>query len=218
MVQKDVDQDQCSTTEGEQVTGNESGLHSPGQLTESPDEESGATDQKTVDQDLVDQGMHQLTDRLERTHDQECVNLIDVELVLGEPSQECARSTGAECRRQPTSIAVRQANEIGIQKSKLPNSLHDVDNETTLILENSDYKEFIVHKTGHGLGLDVHEDPYVVRGNDTKLEQGMVITIEPGLYIPKKFGIRIEDDVLITNDKPNVLTSFSKDLRIINNE
>ena len=100
----------------------------------------------------------------------------------------------------------------------MPNSLHDVDNETTLILENSDFKKFIVHKTGHGLGLDVHEDPYVVRGNDTKLKQGMVITIEPGLYIPKKFGIRIEDDVLITNDEPNVLTSFSKDLRIINNE
>ena len=113
---------------------------------------------------------------------------------------------------------VRKANEIGIQKSKIPNSMHDIDNETTLILENSDFKEFIVHKTGHGLGLDVHEDPYVVRGNNTKLEQGMVITVEPGLYIPQKFGIRIEDDVLITNDEPNVLTSFSKDLRIINNE
>jgi Xaa-Pro dipeptidase len=113
---------------------------------------------------------------------------------------------------------VRKANEIGIWKSNIPNSLHDIDNETTLILENSDYKEFIVHKTGHGLGLDVHEDPYVVRGNNTKLEQGMVITVEPGLYIPQKFGIRIEDDVLITNDEATVLTSFSKDLRIINNE
>ena len=113
---------------------------------------------------------------------------------------------------------VRKANEIGIQKSKIPNSMHDIDNETTLILENSNFKEYIVHKTGHGLGLDVHEDPYVVRGNDTKLEQGMVITIEPGLYIPQKFGIRIEDDVLITNDEPAVLTSFSKDFRIINNE
>ena len=113
---------------------------------------------------------------------------------------------------------VRQANEIGIQKSKMPNTMHDVDNETTLILENSDYREFVVHKTGHGLGLDVHEDPYIVRGNKTPLEEGMVITVEPGLYIPEKFGIRIEDDVLITNNQPRVLTGFSKDLRIINNE
>jgi len=96
--------------------------------------------------------------------------------------------------------------------------MHDVDNETTLILENSDYKKFIVHKTGHGLGLDVHEDPYIVRGNKASLEEGMVITVEPGLYIPEKFGIRIEDDVLITNNQPRVLTSFSKELRIIDNE
>ncbi len=113
---------------------------------------------------------------------------------------------------------VRRANEIGIQKSKMPNTVHDVDNETTLILENSDYREFIVHKTGHGLGLDVHEDPYIVRGNKASLEEGMVITVEPGLYIPEKFGIRIEDDVLITNNQPRVLTSFPKELRIINNE
>jgi len=113
---------------------------------------------------------------------------------------------------------VKQANEIGIQKSKIPNTMHDVDNETSLILENSVYKEFIVHKTGHGLGLDVHEDPYIVRGNKTSLEEGMVITVEPGLYLPEKFGIRIEDDVLITNDQPKVLTSLSKELRIINNE
>ena len=113
---------------------------------------------------------------------------------------------------------VRKANEIGIQKSKMPNTVHDVDNETTLILENSDSREFIVHKTGHGLGLNVHEDPYIVRGNKTSLEEGMVITIEPGLYIPEKFGIRIEDDVLITSNQPRVLTSFPKELRIINNE
>ena len=97
---------------------------------------------------------------------------------------------------------VRKANEIGIQKSKMPNTMHDMDNET-MILENSDYREFIVHKTGHGLGLDVHEDPYIVRGNNTSLEEGMVITVEPGLYIPEKFGIRIEDDVLITNNQPS---------------
>ena len=113
---------------------------------------------------------------------------------------------------------VWQANEMGIRKSKISSTMHDVDNETTLILENSDYKKFIVHKTGHGLGLDVHEDPYIVRGNKASLEEGMVITVEPGLYIPEKFGIRIEDDVLITNNQPRVLTRFSKELRIIDNE
>ena len=113
---------------------------------------------------------------------------------------------------------VLKANQIGIVQSKISNTMHDIDNETTLVLENSNFKEFIVHKTGHGLGLDVHEDPYIVRGNKTALEQGMVITVEPGLYIPGKFGIRIEDDVMIYKNHPKVLTSFPKHLQIINNE
>ena len=113
---------------------------------------------------------------------------------------------------------VLEANKVGIKNSILSKTMHDVDNETTLILENGEYNNFIVHKTGHGLGLDVHEDPYIVRGNNSPLEIGMIITVEPGLYLPGKFGIRIEDDVVITDKDPNVLTSFSKDLRIINNE
>jgi len=113
---------------------------------------------------------------------------------------------------------VLEANLTGIKNSIISKSLHDVDDSTTNILENGEYKEFIVHKTGHGLGLDVHEDPYVVRGNHSKLEEGMIITVEPGLYLPGKFGIRIEDDVLITNNLPNILTSFSKELRIIKND
>ena len=113
---------------------------------------------------------------------------------------------------------VLEANKIGIKNSIISKTMHDVDNETTLVLETGDYNNFIVHKTGHGLGLDVHEDPYIVRGNNSPLEIGMIITVEPGLYLPGKFGIRIEDDVVITDKDPNVLTSFSKDLRIINNE
>jgi Xaa-Pro aminopeptidase len=58
----------------------------------------------------------------------------------------------------------------------------------------------------------------VVRGNHSKLEKGMIITVEPGLYIPNKFGIRIEDNVLITDNLPNVLTRFSKEIRIIKND
>ncbi len=75
--------------------------------------------------------------------------------------------------------------------------------------------DYIVHKTGHGLGLDVHEDPYIMRKNNELLEEGMVITIEPGLYKQGDLGVRIEDDVLITNDGCKSLTTFSKELRII---
>ena len=110
---------------------------------------------------------------------------------------------------------VLQANLIGIEKSIVNNSLNNVDDSVLGYLEHSKFKEFIVHKTGHGLGLDVHEDPYVMRGNQAKLEEGMVITIEPGLYNPSKLGVRIEDDVCIDSEGPEILTSFSKDLTVI---
>jgi|TARA_B110000263_G_scaffold81191_1_gene71015 Xaa-Pro dipeptidase len=82
-------------------------------------------------------------------------------------------------------------------------------------LADSGYSDLIVHKTGHGLGLDVHEDPYVMRNNHELLEEGMVITIEPGLYKKGSLGIRIEDDVVITNDGCESLTTFPKQLTII---
>ena len=110
---------------------------------------------------------------------------------------------------------VRKANQIGLDISKPGLSLHELDDTVLNTLANSDYAEFIVHKTGHGLGLDVHEDPYVMRKNHDLLEEGMVITIEPGLYKKGSLGVRIEDDVVITNDGCKSLTTFPKELTII---
>ena len=111
--------------------------------------------------------------------------------------------------------AVLKANLEGINCSKPGVSLHKVDDDTLNSLANSGYEELIVHKTGHGLGLDVHEDPYVMRKNYDLLEEGMVITIEPGLYQKGSLGVRIEDDVLITNDGCKSLTNFPKELKLL---
>ena len=92
---------------------------------------------------------------------------------------------------------------------------HDVDDAATAVLEASPHAHRIRHKTGHGLGRDVHEAPYLMRGNDEVLEPGMVFTIEPGLYGPGDFGVRIEDDVLVTGDGVESLTSFDRELRIV---
>ena len=110
---------------------------------------------------------------------------------------------------------VRKANQVGLDISKPGLSLHELDDTVLNTLADSDYAEFIVHKTGHGLGLDVHEDPYVMRKNHDLLEEGMVITIEPGLYKKGSLGVRIEDDVVITDDGCKSLTTFPKELTII---
>lgn len=92
---------------------------------------------------------------------------------------------------------------------------HAVDDAVQTVLEASPFAAAIRHKTGHGLGLDVHEAPHIIRGNATVLEPGMVFTIEPGLYLDGMAGVRIEDDVVVTGDGLATLTRFPRDLRIV---
>jgi Xaa-Pro aminopeptidase len=67
-----------------------------------------------------------------------------------------------------------------------------------------------VHRTGHGIGLEEHEDPYIVAGNDTVLEPGMAFSIEPGVYLPGRFGMRIEDIVVVTDDGVERLNTLDR--------
>lgn len=110
---------------------------------------------------------------------------------------------------------VLAANTRGRSVSKAGVTAHDIDDAVQVVLEQSQFSEFIRHKTGHGLGLDVHEAPQIMRGNKTELEEGFVYTIEPGLYRLGECGVRIEDDVLVTENGIDCLTSFSRELRLV---
>ncbi|RAP51461.1 MAG: aminopeptidase [Methanosphaera sp. rholeuAM270] len=93
-------------------------------------------------------------------------------------------------------------------------SCADVDNAARDVITEYGYGEYFIHSTGHGFGLEIHEDPVISNKVDAVLEEGMVITAEPGIYIPGEFGVRIEDDILVGKNS-EVLTTLDKRLDFI---
>ncbi|MFZ5825561.1 MAG: M24 family metallopeptidase [Bacillota bacterium] len=106
---------------------------------------------------------------------------------------------------------VLAANRAAIAAVKPGVALGEVDRAARQVIEEAGYGEYFIHRTGHGLGLEVHEEPYVVGGNEKLLKPGHVVTIEPGIYLPGVGGVRIEDDVVVTKDGCRVLTSWTKE-------
>ncbi|WP_323677188.1 Xaa-Pro peptidase family protein [Halorubellus sp. PRR65] len=95
---------------------------------------------------------------------------------------------------------VRDAQQAGVEAVEPGVEAGAVDAAARAVIEAAGYGDAFFHRTGHGVGLDVHEPPYVVDGNDRELEPGMVCSIEPGVYLEDRFGVRIEDLVVVTED------------------
>lgn len=110
---------------------------------------------------------------------------------------------------------VKLANQAGREAAKPGAPCSAVDEGARDAIEDSGYGEYFTHRTGHGLGLEPHEEPYMRAGNDMKLEPGMTFTVEPGIYLEGRGGVRIEDNVVITEDGAHTLSSFSRELRVI---
>jgi Xaa-Pro aminopeptidase len=89
---------------------------------------------------------------------------------------------------------------------------HDVDAEARSLIEQAGFGRFFDHGLGHGLGMDIHEGPRLRKESETILQPGMIVTVEPGIYLPGWGGIRIEDDVLVTPEGCEVLTRLPRDL------
>jgi Xaa-Pro aminopeptidase len=108
--------------------------------------------------------------------------------------------------------AVKEAQLASIDAVRPGMEAGEVDRAGRLVLKKAGYDAYFTHSTGHGVGIEVHEAPRVARAQTQKLLPGMVITIEPGIYIPEEGGVRIEDMVLVTDSGHEVLTPTTKDL------
>jgi Xaa-Pro dipeptidase len=111
--------------------------------------------------------------------------------------------------------ALQAAQQAAVDAVRPGVTCEGVDEAARSVLREAGLDGFFIHRTGHGIGLDVHEEPYVVAGNDLPLEPGMAFSIEPGVYVPGRWGARIEDIVVVTAAGVERLNNRPRDLVVV---
>jgi Xaa-Pro aminopeptidase len=110
---------------------------------------------------------------------------------------------------------VEHAQQAGFEAVRPGIACQEIDRAARKVIAGAGYGEYFIHRTGHGIGLSTHEPPYMVEGETHLLEPGMCFSIEPGIYLPGKFGVRIEDIVTVTEDGGRRLNTTPRELQIV---
>ena len=110
---------------------------------------------------------------------------------------------------------VRRAQQAGFEAVRPGVACQEVDRAARKVIADAGYGEYFIHRTGHGIGLTTHEPPYMIEGETQPLRPGMCFSIEPGIYLPGRFGVRTEDIVTVTEDGGRRLNNSSRELRIV---
>ncbi|MFD9460030.1 aminopeptidase P family protein [Streptomyces sp. NPDC060027] len=110
---------------------------------------------------------------------------------------------------------VREAQEAGFRAVRPGAACQDIDRAARAVIKDAGYGEYFIHRTGHGIGVTTHEPPYMVEGEEQPLVPGMCFSVEPGIYLPGRFGVRIEDIVTVTDDGGRRLNTTSREMVIV---
>jgi len=124
---------------------------------------------------------------------------------VGEPSARYSRAYAV----------LREGQSAAVETAAPGVAAQEVDRAARSVIEAAGFGEFFIHRTGHGIGIEVHEEPFIIEGNERVLEPGMAFSVEPGIYIPGEFGMRIEDIVVVTTDGRERLNLSSRDLYLV---
>jgi len=127
--------------------------------------------------------------------------------VVGQPNPELER----------IAQIVQDANTAGRKTARPGIPAGDIDRAARSVIDQAGLGEFFIHRTGHGIGLEAHEDPYIYAENTLLLAPGMTFTVEPGIYLPDRGGVRIEDNVLITEQGSESLSDLPRELIVLAN-
>jgi Xaa-Pro aminopeptidase len=143
------------------------------------------------------------------------VLLIDMGAIVDGYCSDCTRtfSVGEPDEKvRKVYELVKFAQQAGLDAVRVGADGKEVDAIAREPIDSAGYGELYGHGLGHGVGLEVHEAPRLAKTSEDTLEAGDAVTVEPGIYLPGEFGVRIEDLVIVTDDGPQILTHFTKDL------
>ncbi|MEU6067889.1 aminopeptidase P family protein [Streptomyces sp. NPDC047082] len=124
---------------------------------------------------------------------------------VGEPTDE----------ERKVHAIVRAAQEEGFRAVRPGVACQEIDRAARAVITDAGYGEYFIHRTGHGIGVTTHEPPYMIEGEDQPLVPGMCFSVEPGIYLPGRFGVRIEDIVAVTGDGGRRLNNTTRDMVIV---
>ena len=110
---------------------------------------------------------------------------------------------------------VRVAQQSAVEAAALGVSCEEVDRAARSVIADAGFGEYFIHRTGHGIGIEEHEDPYIIEGNTNLLEAGHAFSVEPGVYLPGRFGVRIEDIVVADGGGPRALNQADHSLVVV---
>ena len=124
---------------------------------------------------------------------------------IGEPSAAVAEAYAV----------LHAAQAVGVAAGTVGTPCEEVDAVTRRVIDDAGYGEFFIHRTGHGIGMEEHEDPYMVSGNKVPLRAGHAYSVEPGIYVTGEYGMRLEDIVVATDDGPMALNHARHELVVL---
>jgi Xaa-Pro aminopeptidase len=110
---------------------------------------------------------------------------------------------------------LKEAQAVGVASGVVGQTCESVDYKTRDVITKAGYGEYFVHRTGHGIGMEEHEDPYMVAGNTEIIAHGHAFSVEPGIYVPGKWGMRLEDIVVATTNGPLSMNNVNHDLVVV---
>jgi Xaa-Pro aminopeptidase len=125
--------------------------------------------------------------------------------VVGEPTPEV----------RDAYVVLVDAQEHAVRSARVGTPGEEVDAAARRVIAGAGFGDRFIHRTGHGIGVETHEEPYIVAGNQAPLEPGNAFSIEPGIYLPGRFGLRLEDIVVATPDGPERLNQAQRDLAVV---